>query len=610
MSDPGTTTRAAASAASGGTAPHQDAPPGPVGEPTGEIRKILCLCDDASSSAELAATLGPAFDVTPVRSIARAVTRLAKGDFSGVYAEASHFGDGDGAAAAQLMLNVQMLRGMADGVVLLNRDNTIVWGNGRLREWTRRETVIGDQFYAVLDAPEILGPELQPFDTAFSRRERTASTLRCDDGRYFRIHAAPVDCFDDESPEHLVVTIRDVTIEQQEQQKLNAIHLAGIELADLTPEEVAEMDVEERVELLKSNILHCTQDVLQYDVVEVRTLDEATGELRPLLAFGIKPEAVQRSLRCETTGNGVTGFVASTGKSYVCEDTGEDPLYIEGASGARSSLTVPLLLQDRVIGTFNVESPESSAFTERDRQFLEIFTRDVAAALNTMELLAAEKATTAVASIEAIHSAVAMPVDDILNDAINLMEMYPTQEPALAERLEHILRNARDIKRVIQDVGRSMAPTEARPACVRVDDRPLLVGKRVLVADEDGAIRSAAHDLLERYGCIVETAHDGAEAISMARHASGAAALCSPYDAILADIRLPDLSGYELLQKLQACIGPPPLILMTGFGYDPGHVIVKARQAGLKAVLFKPFRLDQLLETVEQVVGEDVKADT
>lgn len=562
---------------------------------------MICLCEESKTADELAATLGPDFEVTPVRSLARAVSRLAKGDYSGIYAEASHFGPGSD--ATRLILNVQMLRGMADGVVLLDRDNSIVWSNGRLREWTDREQVVGESFYTVLNAPEILGPEFKPFDAAFSRRARTASTLRCDDGRYYRVHAAPVECFPDEDPEHLVVTIRDVTAEQQEQQKLNAIHLAGIQLGDLTPEEVAEMEVDERIELLKSNILHCTQDVLQYDVVEIRMLDEESGELRPLLAFGIKPEAEQRPLRCETTGNGVTGFVAATGKSYLCEDTGEDPLYIEGAQGARSSLTVPLLLHDRVIGTFNVESPEAGAFTESDRQFLEIFTRDVAAVLNTMELLAAEKATTAVASIEAIHSAVAMPVDDILNDAINLMERYLGHEPDVAERLEHILRNARDIKRVIQDVGQSMAPSEARPACVRVEERPLLVGKRVLVADEDGTIRSAAHDLLEKYGCVVETAHDGAEAISMARHAASAAALCSPYDAILADIRLPDLSGYELLLKLEADIGPPPLILMTGFGYDPGHVIVKARQAGLKAVLFKPFRLDQLIETVEQVAG-------
>ena len=53
------------------------------------------------------------------------------------------------------------------------------------------------------------------------------------------------------------------------------------------------------------------------------------------------------------------------------------------------------MLHDQVIGTFNVESLEPRAFSESDLQFLEIFCRDVAAALNTLELLVAEKATTA-----------------------------------------------------------------------------------------------------------------------------------------------------------------------------------------------------------------------
>jgi FixJ family two-component response regulator len=72
---------------------------------------------------------------------------------------------------------------------------------------------------------------------------------------------------------------------------------------------------------------------------------------------------------------------------------------------------------------------------------------------------------------------------------------------------------------------------------------------------------------------------------------------------IIADIRLPDMSGFDLMLRLQQIVEPVPLVLMTGFGYDPGHSIVKARQAGLQAVLYKPFRLDQLLDTVEQVVS-------
>jgi CheY-like chemotaxis protein len=102
---------------------------------------------------------------------------------------------------------------------------------------------------------------------------------------------------------------------------------------------------------------------------------------------------------------------------------------------------------------------------------------------------------------------------------------------------------------------------------------------------------------LERYGCVVETAPNGAQAMFMVRN--------SGYDVIIADIRLPDISGWKFMQKLQKVmdIEPLPLILMTGFGYDPEHSIVKARQAGLQAVLFKPFRLDQLLSSVEQVVS-------
>src|SRR5690606_917598 len=155
------------------------------------------------------------------------------------------------------------------------------------------------------------------------------------------------------------------------------------------------------------------------------------------------------------------------------------------------------MLHDHVIGTFNVESPEAGAFTESDLQFLEIFARDVAVALNTLELLAAEKATTAAASVEAIHSAVALPVDDILNDAVNVMERYIGHEPDVVERLQRILRNTRDIKHVIHKVGQTMAPVEARPPFARIEPRPRLVGKRILVVDADDSVRSGAHALLE-----------------------------------------------------------------------------------------------------------------
>jgi CheY-like chemotaxis protein/PAS domain-containing protein len=557
--------------------------------------RILFLGGAHDDQITLRERLGDDVEIVSTGSVDRALAQLNSGEFAGVYADADHFADV--IDIAQVVRNERILQGMPDGVVLLSSENVILWGNGRLREWTGRQDVVGANFYDVMGMPEILGPDYCPFHTALAGRRPSASTLRCFQNRYLRVHAAPV-IEGGGPPQHLVVTIRDVTDEILQQQKLSAIHQAGIELADLTPDEVAKMSVDERIDLLKANILHCTQDVLHYDVVEIRMLDESTSELLPVLAYGMTPEAENRQLIAATTGNGVTGFVAATGKSYLCEDTSEDPLYLEGAKGARSSLTVPVMLHERVTGTLNVESPEARAFNESDLQFLEIFARDVAIALNTLELLAAEKASTAAASVEAIHSAVALPVDDILNDAVNVMERYIGHAPDVVQRLQQILRNARDIKQVIQKVGQSMAPVEAQPASARVELRPALVGKRVLVVDADESVRSAAHALLERYRCIVETAHDGSEAQFMVRSLAAG----DHYDAIIADIRLPDMSGFDLMLKLKQMMDRVPMALMTGFGYDPGHSIVRARQAGLQAVLYKPFRLDQLLETVEQIV--------
>ena len=84
------------------------------------------------------------------------------------------------------------------------------------------------------------------------------------------------------------------------------------------------------------------------------------------------------------------------------------------------------------------------------------------------------------------------------------------------------------------------------------------------------------------------------------------ARLCA-YDAILADIRLPDLAGYEIYQRLREAQPRARVILMTAYGYDPAHSIVKARQEGLNWVLYKPFRVHQLLEALESPEPDIVK---
>jgi CheY-like chemotaxis protein len=559
--------------------------------------KILVVCESREKAGEMLSSDGESREITVAQNPMRALAMLSREQFDGIYVSAEHLRQVF--QLGKLLQNEQILEGMPDGVVLIDCDNTILWSNGRLAEWAGTGSVAGTNFYNILGSPEILGPDFCPFHTALATGQSTCSTLRSSENRYYQVHAAPLREVG-VPPRHLVVTIHEVTHEIHQQQKLAAIHQAGMELADLTPDELLQMAVQDRIELLKSNILHFTRDLLHFDVVEIRLLDPKTNKLEPLLAVGMEPEAAARDLHAQPQNNGVTGFVAATGKSYLCEDTTEDPLYLEGARNAKSSLTVPLVLHDEVIGTFNVESPEPRAFTEGDLQFLEIFSRDVAVALNTLELLAAEKVSAAAESVEAIHSAVALPVDEILNDAVNVMERYIGHEPEVVERLQRILRNARDIKQVIQKVGQKMAPSQAHPQAQQTEERELLHGKKILVVDEAEDVRTAAHGLLERYGCTVETARDGNEAMCMVRMS-----LAGEYDVIISDIALPDMDGYEFMLKLKEVIDPVPLVLMTGFGYDPKHVIVKSRQAGLKTVLYKPFRLDKLLTAVELILNSN-----
>jgi DNA-binding NtrC family response regulator len=173
----------------------------------------------------------------------------------------------------------------------------------------------------------------------------------------------------------------------------------------------------------------------------------------------------------------------------------------------------------------------------------------------------------------------------------------------VTERLQRILKHTRDIRHVIHDVGETMAPKTAHSALPQRPERPRLRSKRILVVDSDESVRRAAHELLGRYGCDVETAHNGEEAFLMVR--------TFHYDLVIADIRLTDMTGFDCFSKLRDIHEHLPVILMTGFGYDPTHSIVKARQQGLKSVLYKPFRLDQLLTEVEKAVtspGEQVDA--
>ncbi len=548
--------------------------------------RLLVIERDSRSDFASRQMLAEHFEVVVVRSMARALVLLREETFAGVYVDTAQLSAVRWAGV--LIQADEILEAIADGVAVVDPDLQVIWANPEfIRLAGTEEGPVGLKFYRVLGSPEILGPDPCPFTSAIAARGPISTVLRVDAHRYLRVTVTPVFSPTGE-PTHLIALTRDITAEVQQEQKINAIHKAGEELADLTPEELSEMGVEDRTGLLKYNITRHMRDLLGLDFIEIRLLDRTTGKLVPLLTEGMTPLAANRELFAQKDGFGVTGFVAATGQSYLCPDTTNDPLYLEGAAGARSSLTVPLLYHGTVIGTLNVENAQPNAFDDRDRQFLEIYGRSVASALNTLELLQAEKLSTATASVEAISRELALPLDDILSDATTVLDRYGGHDEDIINRLRHLLNRAREIRSLIHKVGSTIAPESRRD--YRAPRK--LADARVLVVDAEESVRRAAHTLLGRQGATVETAQNAHEAIALARQTS--------YSTALVDIRLPDMEGFDVYRRLRGVQPSLSIILMTGFGYDPTHSIVKARQDGLQTVLYKPFRAERLIEAVEQ----------
>jgi CheY-like chemotaxis protein len=293
-------------------------------------------------------------------------------------------------------------------------------------------------------------------------------------------------------------------------------------------------------------------------------------------------------------GNGISGYVASTGRSYICPDVQRDPRYVMGLNDARSTLTVPLRLHDKVIGVFNIESHQPAAFTEDDRQFAEIFGRYVAIALNILDLMVVERVSTSHKVADNVCTEAAGPLNDIASDANLLLEEYIGHDD-LRHKLQQILENVSTIQKCLRQVAEGSNTTILGAAQVketRAD--PVLSGARILVADDEPNIRTTLSDVLRKYNARVTAATSGGEAIAHIEQ--------QEFDLIISDIRMPDKSGYEVFAAARRKSETVPVILMTGFGYDPNHSIVRASQEGLHAVLFKPFKVNQLLDEVRKAL--------
>lgn len=115
---------------------------------------------------------------------------------------------------------------------------------------------------------------------------------------------------------------------------------------------------------------------------------------------------------------------------------------------------------------------------------------------------------------------------------------------------------------------------------------------RILVVDDEQDMLNLIRELLEGFGCSVEEALNGSEALQKASE--------TPFGIVLIDVMMPDINGLELASIFMDKFPDAFVILMTGYGSI--DLAKDAIQRGAFDFITKPFSRDELRKTVERAV--------
>lgn len=489
---------------------------------------------------------------------------------------------------------------LGDGAGEISAKGEAIWMNPRLADMpheVRRRFI--DGCVAALEQYNNAAPS--PADAENGTPPRPTTYTFTANGRAYELLVSPAS--GSSTPVHIesaVGVLWDVTAGAQVEEKIQALDAAGAELLRFDPDAISTMNVGDRLRLLEKKIIAAVHEILEIQHFEVRLLDRKTNRLELVISSGIPPLAIGEFLHALPEGNGICGIVATTGQSMICPDVKAAAQYREGLPGARSSLTTPLVLHDRVVGVFNAESTEPNAFDEDDLRYAELFGRYIAMAMNILDLLVVERYTTNQRLSDNVIGELRQPIEAITLQAESLRQRY-VGDSEMRQSIDRILTSITDIRaRVLACTSGPRTILGAEQALGDTSTDPMLVGKKVLVADDEPQIRQTIMAVLAQKGALVTPCADGKAAIEALEAAAASRTL---FDLIISDVRMPDRNGYEVFRAAKALNPDVPVILMTGFGYDPNHSIVRATQEGLHCFLFKPFQVTRMMEEIAKALN-------
>jgi PAS domain S-box-containing protein len=106
-----------------------------------------------------------------------------------------------------------------------------------------------------------------------------------------------------------------------------------------------------------------------------------------------------------------------------------------------------------------------------------------------------------------------------------------------------------------------------------------LTGMSVLVLDDDVTVVTSLADVLRAERCVVHTATRPSAAFGILRNVK--------VDAVISDVVMPEMDGYEFYLRVKEELPKLPVILMTAYYYDKDHIIKRSRLEGVTGAIFK-----------------------
>ncbi len=116
---------------------------------------------------------------------------------------------------------------------------------------------------------------------------------------------------------------------------------------------------------------------------------------------------------------------------------------------------------------------------------------------------------------------------------------------------------------------------------------------RLLYVDDEESLRILVKGQLALEGFEVDTAEDGDVALEMLQQ--------DPYDLVLLDIRMPRVTGLDVLKEMKAQGIRPRVIMLTGV--DDLSVAIQSVKLGANDYVTKPYDIEKLLECINRVLA-------